>query len=177
MNENKIQDLSKNRFYILDVMRFWAALAVVFYHYSIYFRGTFFEVSTPIANYGYLGVPFFFMLSGFVITASAQNRSAIQFALSRIARLYPAFWACLLFTCAIVVYLKGDGISVGQAIVNSTMLNDYLGVKNIDDVYWTLQAEIKFYGCIFVLLALNLYKYVKTWLVGWLFFGDFISLF
>ena len=108
------------------------------------------------------------MLSGFVITASAQNRSAIQFALSRMARLYPAFWACLLFTCAIVFYVNGGGISFKQAVVNSTMLNDYLGVKNIDDVYWTLQAEIKFYGCIFVLLALNLYKYVKTWLAVWL---------
>lgn len=168
MNKNKIQNPSKNRFYILDVMRFLAALAVVFYHYSIYFGGTFFEAMSPIANYGYLGVPFFFMLSGFVITASAQNRSAIQFALSRIARLYPAFWACLLFTCAIVFYLKGGGIGFGQAVLNSTILNDYIGVKNIDDVYWTLQAEIKFYGCIFVLLAFNLYKYVKTWLTMWL---------
>jgi peptidoglycan/LPS O-acetylase OafA/YrhL len=168
MNENRTQSPPKNRFYILDLMRFLAALAVVFYHYSIYFRGTFFEVVIPIANYGYLGVPFFFMLSGFVITASAQNRSAIQFALSRMARLYPAFWACLLFTCGIVFYLKGGGIGFGQAAINSTMLNDYLGVKNIDDVYWTLQAEIKFYGCIFVLLVLNLYKYVKTWLVIWL---------
>lgn len=161
-------DTKKNRFHILDIMRFLAALAVVFYHYSIYFDGTFFEVSTPLANYGYLGVPFFFMLSGFVITASAQNRSAIQFALSRVARLYPAFWACLLFTCAIAIYFKGGGIGFEQAVVNSTMLNDYFGVKNIDDVYWTLQAEIKFYGCIFVLLALNLYRYVKTWLMVWL---------
>jgi peptidoglycan/LPS O-acetylase OafA/YrhL len=168
MTENNVQSPPKNRFYILDLMRFLAALAVVFYHYSIYFEGTFFEAATPIANYGYLGVPFFFMLSGFVITASAQNRSAIQFALSRIARLYPAFWACLIFTCVIAVYFTGGGISFGQAAVNLTMLNDYLGVKNIDDVYWTLQAEIKFYGCIFVLVALNLYRYVKAWLALWL---------
>ena len=167
MNEENVVTV-KNRFYILDVMRFLAALAVVFYHYSIYFDGTLFEAATPIANYGYLGVPFFFMLSGFVITASAQNRSAIQFALSRIARLYPAFWACLLFTCVIAIYFKAGSIGFGQTAVNSTILNDYFGVKNIDDVYWTLQAEIKFYGCIFVLLALNLYKYVKAWLVVWL---------
>ncbi len=168
MIEHKVQGSSKNRFYILDVMRFLAALAVVFYHYSIYFEGTLFESVIPAANYGYLGVPFFFMLSGFVITASAQNRTAVQFVLSRAARLYPAFWACLLFTVAVVFYFKDGGIGLSQIFINSTILNDYLGVKNIDEVYWTLQAEIKLYGCIFVLLALNLFKYIKSWLSAWL---------
>jgi peptidoglycan/LPS O-acetylase OafA/YrhL len=50
MSENKLQLSPKNRFYILDVMRFLAALTVVFYHYSIYFDGTLFEAATPVAN-------------------------------------------------------------------------------------------------------------------------------
>src|SRR5690606_6005211 len=51
---------------------------------------------------------------------------------------------------------------------NATILNDYVGVANIDDVYWTLQAEIKFYACIFLLLLLGIFRYTKIWLSLWL---------
>jgi len=42
--------------------------------------------------------------------------------------------------------------SLIQVLANLTMLNDYLGIKNIDGVYWTLQTELKFYACIFLLV-------------------------
>ena len=154
------------RFSILDPLRLVAALAVVLYHYSIYIDHAP-ELLLSVARFGYLGVDFFFVLSGFVIMASAQNRSAFEFAFARALRLYPAFIACLLFTAAISFYLSSFPVSITQLIANSTILNDYIGIANVDGVYWTLQAELKFYGCIFVLLFLGLFKYWRYWLLVW----------
>jgi peptidoglycan/LPS O-acetylase OafA/YrhL len=81
----------------LDLLRLFAVLAVVLYHYG--FRGAaadgFTTASltdlTPIAKYGYLGVQLFFVISGFVIAYSAEGRTASGFAIARIARIYPGF--------------------------------------------------------------------------------------
>lgn len=159
---------SKNRFHLLDLLRLVAAFGVVFYHYCIYLDKQEFGGFIALCDFGYLGVNFFFMLSGFVIMASAENRSAFAFAFSRAQRLYPAFIACLLVTAAIVWWMKGYLISPAQLFWNATILNDYLRIPNIDGVYWTLQAELKFYGCVFALLLLRLLPHWRYWLVAWL---------
>ena len=88
----------------IDLLRFFAALAVVFFHYS--FRGYAadamsimpYPLLASLSKYGYLGVELFFMISGFVILMTAANGSLRSFAISRIVRLYPAFWACCTVT-------------------------------------------------------------------------------
>lgn len=157
-----------SRFDVLDLMRFFAAFAVVLYHYSIFFTDDELLGVVTVAKYGYLGVPFFFMLSGFVITASAQNRSAIEFAISRASRLYPAFWAGLIFTVIALVGFQRSSIPPFNVLMNATIVNDYFGIPNIDGVYWTLQAELKFYGCVFILMALGLFRYCRAWVAVWL---------
>lgn len=157
----------KIRFAILDPLRMVAALAVVLYHFSIYFHDKDSALSN-IAKFGYLGVNFFFLLSGFVIMSSAQNRSAFEFAFARALRLYPAFIICLLFTLAVVYLLNGEKYSFAEVLANGTILNDYLGIQNIDGVYWTLQAELKFYGCVFLLLLSGAFTYWRYWLSAWL---------
>ena len=157
----------KIRFAILDPLRMVAALAVVFYHFSIYFddKDSFFA---NLAKFGYLGVNFFFLLSGFVIMSSAQNRGAFEFAFARALRIYPAFIICLLFTVATTYLLGGEKYSFAEIIANASILNDYLGIPNIDGVYWTLQAELKFYGCVFLLLLSGAFTYWRYWLSAWL---------
>jgi len=155
------------RFFILDPLRLLAAFAVLLYHYSIYFEAS--DISLiAISRYGYLGVDFFFLLSGFVIMASAQNRSAFEFAFARGLRIYPAFIICLLLTVFISYLISGTSIPLKNAIANATIFNDYLGIPNVDGVYWTLQAEIKFYGCIFILLLTGLFVYHRYWIGLWL---------
>jgi peptidoglycan/LPS O-acetylase OafA/YrhL len=156
------------RFNLLDLLRFCAAVSVMLYHYSIFVGPATVSYIGKVMSFGYLGVNFFFILSGFVITASAQTGSAINFAFSRAARLYPAFWAALVFTLATVIAFQELHLSPSEIGLNATILNDYFGVANVDGVYWTLQAEIKFYGCIFFLLLTGLYRYSKTWLAIWL---------
>src|SRR5688572_28370593 len=80
----------------LDLLRFLAAAAVMLYHYG--FRGSAgadrylefrFDALGPVCRYGYLGVPLFFMISGFVILMSAVGKSPREFVATRAARLYP----------------------------------------------------------------------------------------
>lgn len=157
----------KTRFAILDIMRMVAALAVFFYHFSIY-SGNPASAFQNFSKFGYLGVNFFFLLSGFVIMSSAENTKPTKFAVARAIRLYPAFLMCLLFTVSVLVFLGGIKYSVAEIAANATILNDYLDIRNIDGVYWTLQAELKFYLCVFILLLTGLFKYWRVWLSVWL---------
>lgn len=158
------------RLQALDLLRFFAAVAVVLYHYTARPDQNSFPQLAQITQFGYLGVPLFFMISGFVIAASAERRSPIQFLISRAARLYPAFWIGILFTASILWLFSSQPIGIRQLLINFTMLNDYLGVANIDGVYWTLQVELKFYACVFLLLACGLFNRYALWLPLWLVF-------
>mgnify|MGYP001576560831 CR=1 FL=1 len=72
-----------NRLYHLDLIRFIAALYVVFYH--LCYRGFAkdnlsilqFSPLENFAKYGYLGVDLFFIISGFVIIMSVKNSNLI----------------------------------------------------------------------------------------------------
>ncbi len=159
----------------LDLLRFIAALSVVLFHYIAYF-----SVDIPrhipvldglevITQYGFLGVPLFFMISGFVILASAMHRSNLDFAIARFARLYPVYWLCVTITGVVAYYshAKPD-LNLITYLVNMTMLQSFVGFRDLDGVYWTLAKELQFYFCIFLLLSLNLLSKVKTWLAIWL---------
>lgn len=158
---------NQNRYVVLDALRFIAAIAVVFYHYSIFYSSSNIIINT-ISKYGYLGVNFFFLLSGFVIMASAQNRSPFEFAFARANRIYPAFIICLIFTVCTLTFIKGHSFDSKQLILNALILNDYFDVENIDGVYWTLQAELKFYACIFLLMLTGVFSFWRYWLSFWL---------
>lgn len=155
------------RIVLLDILRFLAALYVLIYHYVIEFGSTW-GLLHSIAKFGYLGVPLFFILSGFVISASADRRSPVRFLVSRAARLYPAYIFGVIFTSVIIFSVSGETTSAYKIVSNLSFLNEYIGVSNVDGVYWTLHVEIKFYGCIFLLLIFGIYNNYKVWLTVWL---------
>lgn len=166
---------SNVRFYELDLLRFVAAMAVVLYHYL--FRGqqgdyipVHFTALEDYALYGYLGVNLFFMISGFVISLSAESRNAKQFVVSRVARLYPAFWAGVTLTATIVYFFGGTLLQVdlSQYLINLTMLAQFVGVDDVDGVYWTLYVELKFYAIIFLVLFFDKFHRIEWVLSGWL---------
>jgi peptidoglycan/LPS O-acetylase OafA/YrhL len=89
----------------LDVLRGVAALAVCLFHYTDSFpRET--GIALPIAfhlGHAIHGVDMFLVISGFVIFMTIEKtRDAYDFLTVRVARLYPAFIACLLVTTAVV---------------------------------------------------------------------------
>jgi peptidoglycan/LPS O-acetylase OafA/YrhL len=149
------------RLELLDVGRLVAAVSVLFYHYfvngirngkitSIDFTNA---VADP-ARYGYLGVEFFFIISGYVIFHSALGRSAEAFAVSRALRLMPAYWFCVTLTAIAAQFWGGQlmPVSLPQYLANLTMVPDLLGHEYVDGVYWTLAYEIRFYLLILLIL-------------------------
>ncbi|WP_169311972.1 acyltransferase family protein [Pseudopedobacter saltans] len=179
------------RVYQIDLFRFIAAIVVVLHHYL--FRGHAADGKSPIAfdgladifKYGYLGVDFFFIISGFVIVLSIRDLSIKKFIVSRITRLYPAYWFCVILTFLVITYF-GSPIfyaNFPQLIANLTMLHSFIGYDNIDGVYWSLIVELQFYFLIGAFLIFNQFVKIKFdhlvlfWLgitVLHLFFKDFI---
>jgi peptidoglycan/LPS O-acetylase OafA/YrhL len=156
------------RIVALDLIRFFAALSVVLYHYISRPESNAYPLIREVTNYGYLGVPLFFIISGYVIALSANNRTALQFGVSRFVRLYPALWAGVIFTVLTLFIIVDKQHSVAQVLANFTLLNEYLGFEDIDGVYWTLKAELKFYACVFLLLIFGVFQKYYIWLSVWL---------
>ena len=154
----------------LDGLRLIAALAVAVFHLSVSWRID--GRSTPdeslphlshVAVYGFLGVELFFLISGFVICMSSWRRSLGDFFVSRVSRLYPAYWVCVLITAAVVTIAPvTDGVPVSgtpdlrEIAVNMTMLQEPLGIPAVDTVYWTLFVELRFYLLFAALVAFGL---------------------
>jgi peptidoglycan/LPS O-acetylase OafA/YrhL len=148
----------RDRLYEIDLLRITAALAVVVYHYTFagharHLTAIAFPALSTVTRYGYLGVDMFFTISGFVVLLSAWGRRPHEFVISRIVRLYPAYWAAVTITTIVAITLSRGlfKISLVQYVANLTMLNAVAHIANIDVVYWTLYAEIRFYLLVFVL--------------------------
>lgn len=148
----------RDRLYEIDLLRITAALAVVFYHYTFsgyagHLTSVAFPALSTVTRYGYLGVDMFFVISGFVVLLSAWGRRPHEFVISRIVRLYPAYWVALTVTAVVAVTLSHGLFKVTpvQYAANLTMFNSLPNIANVDVVYWTLWAEIRFYALVFVL--------------------------
>ncbi|MER7731575.1 acyltransferase [Streptomyces erythrochromogenes] len=137
----------------LDAVRVLAAFSVLFYHYAALDSawgepaGDVFPGAHALAVYGWLGVEIFFLVSGFVICMSAWGRTVGDFAVSRASRLFPAYWAAVVFT-SLVLFAWPEVRRVGSfsdVVVNLSMLQAGIGVPHVDDAYWTLFVELKFY--------------------------------
>jgi peptidoglycan/LPS O-acetylase OafA/YrhL len=159
----------------LDLLRFIAASSVVVYHLMTapLINGRFDEHALggaqALTRFGFLGVHLFFMLSGFVILWSSQSRTALQFVISRVARLYPSFWVCMLLT-AVVMTIVGvpDAPSARAVVANLTMTPTLFGAPYVDGVYWTLWVEMRFYVLVFIVLVSGTMHHVERWLGAWL---------
>ena len=157
----------------LDALRGVGALLVVIYHFTTIFEN---EYGHPQPfpfhlNIGYYGVHLFFIVSGFVIYMTLERtRSAKDFLISRLTRLYPAYWASLLITLLVVslLGLPGQERTLWEAIANLTMLHEYVGIRHIDGVYWTLTIELAFYAWMSAFHRTGLLQYPLRMLIIWL---------
>jgi peptidoglycan/LPS O-acetylase OafA/YrhL len=167
----------RSRLHEVDLLRFVAALMVVLLHYSYsYSKGqsevSFAHTLGPVTKYGYLGVNLFFMISGMVVFMTLWGRTASQFLISRISRLYPAYWVAVTLTAftVVVVGVPGrDSVSLPHYLVNMTMFAAPVDVPYVEAVYWTLWSEWRFYALLFIfsLVGLTL-KRTHVFMWGWL---------
>jgi peptidoglycan/LPS O-acetylase OafA/YrhL len=129
-----------------------------------------FPAAHGAASYGWMGVYLFFLVSGFVICMSSWNRTPGQFITSRFVRLYPAYWVGVLLT-SIVLYAAPGTSRLRPSIIltNLTMVQHGVGVENVDGVYWTLWAELRFYILFTLVIALGVtYRRVMAFCVVWM---------
>ncbi|MEV4345549.1 acyltransferase [Actinoplanes sp. NPDC049596] len=169
-----------SRIVVLDGIRLLAAVMVAFYHFAGRTDVTGAWDTSPavavsrihdVAKYGWLGVELFFIISGFVICMSAWGRDTNSFIRSRFLRLFPAYWAAVLITSAIVHLwpVIATAPPITDILVNLTMMQWPLGVHGVEGVYWTLWAEARFYLLFAVLLWRGLTLERVMWFgYGWL---------
>lgn len=172
------------RLVAMDGLRFGAAAAVLLYHFtatstvSSYWGADpayAFPLLNEVTRYGWLGVELFFMISGFVILLSADGRGVAGFVASRVGRLFPAYWACIVLTAGLQqVWSGGRQTSLSETMVNLTMVQDLFEVTGLQVVFWTLLVELKFYLLVLVVLALGpltrnrVLAFASLWpLAGW----------
>ncbi|MEU1677223.1 acyltransferase [Streptomyces roseifaciens] len=169
----------------VDGLRLLAAAAVAAYHYlgtpTPRFWGEAYDLpqAAPllhaISGYGWLGVEAFFLISGFVICMSCWGRTPAQFAVSRIVRLFPLYWAVVLIIVAAgtVTVLAGQRsgapTDLRTTLGNLTMIPSPLGLDFTAGVAWTLWVEARFYLLMGALLLIGLtYRRVIAFGFLWL---------
>ncbi len=133
------------RLLALDSFRGLAALGVVLFHYTM------FTPQAAIGKYGVTGVDIFFLFSGFVALMSFKATAKFgQLVVNRIARLYPAYWAAVLFTGFLYWYYNvhnhEEQVAFNKMLfANLSMFQYYIGQPNLDGPYWTMTYEILFF--------------------------------
>ena len=184
-------ELAAGRENNLDLIRFIAASAVVVAHaYPVAYGSDTFEPLfrvTGTSTFGRVAVMVFFVISGFLITASFQrSRSVLDYVLARVLRIFPA----LIVVCALTCFVLGPlltTLDVGSYL-HSTRVYGYLlwtpiwpmhdlglpgvlesGVaypRTINASLWTIPYELL---CYVAVLALGLFGLLRRWLVVCLF--------
>src|SRR5882672_10893438 len=147
----------------LDLLRLVAVLAVVLYHFGFWgpAAGGMPAIPwlAPVAKYGFLGVPVFFIISGFVIAYSAEGRTAAGFAIARFSRIYPTFVFCMTLTFLALLFwgVPHFQTSLAQWFANLFIAATALGQPYMDAAYWSLVIEVVFYAWVSLFIAVGLF--------------------
>lgn len=163
----------KTTFGGVDILRFLAAVMVMFYHYGFWVWAFPDGVSAratggipphpemAFAGSGWVGVQVFFVISGFVIAFSAEKSTPLRFFEARFRRLVPAVWVCAPIS-AIVLLMAGLSWPT-DAVIRLVRTGLFVPFEPwVDSVYWTLGIEIAFYAIVWVLLRLGRFDLMET---------------
>lgn len=158
--------MKKTRLETLDIFRGCAILFVALYHYTARLPASALNMETapsPAFHFGWIGVYFFFVLSGYCIFLTLERAKTIKLFLARrFSRIYPAYLAALigLFIFGAFVALP----SVPAANYRETMpgvtdvlLNMFLAGELgewVNGSFWSIAVEVKFYVLVAILAGL-----------------------
>jgi peptidoglycan/LPS O-acetylase OafA/YrhL len=158
----------------VQFLRAVAALAVLFYHFSLQYQAlqtghtnAFYYVFNLI---GYAGVDFFFVISGYIMwittIKSTQKSPALNFAYKRLTRIYLGYWPYFLLAL-VVLYFYPQLKSANTNIWGSFFLTEPKPSHLILQVAWTLQYELYFYLLFaFAMLLPAKHKLTAVWLMA-----------
>lgn len=162
-----------NRIPELESLRGIAALSVLFFHYTYFFRSKINYDFSPSWDFkfGHHGVELFFMVSGFVIFMSLDRISSVkEFLYKRFIRLYPTYWICLLITLLVLLFNNTNyfDFTIKEKVLNLIMFQSLFNINNIDGSYWSLLPELLFYVAMIVLWKFKFTKKIVLVSLVWL---------
>ncbi|HMK04344.1 MAG TPA: acyltransferase [Ferruginibacter sp.] len=173
------------RIAILDGFRAIAILTVMFFHFfsrwtpplnnvSLYPYGSKYDYF----GFGYYGVTFFFIISGFVIFFTLDNTTYFaSFWKKRMIRLVPSIIMASLLTFIVLVLFDNAYLFPGShearnflpswTFITPEFFNRFsrLDFGYIDGSYWSLWPEIQFYFLSSIIFYLNKKKFVRNFVL------------
>ena len=167
-----------------DLIRLLAAIQVVIYHGVEHLKIEGLKDTWLLFILEcFPGVPIFFVLSGFLVSASwERSKSLGQYVLNRALRIFPGLWCCFAFSIVVVLCLM-PGCFANASVTNLgtwiiaqlTMFQFYnpeflrpFGVGALNGSLWTIPIELQFYIVLPIVYAVFKRKDSKlnlAWLV------------
>ncbi|HEU5343181.1 MAG TPA: acyltransferase [Ktedonobacterales bacterium] len=141
----------------LDGVRAIAALSIVAFHILLHLHVEYLPLSRAIGNVWYylsMGVPLFFVLSGFLLfrpyaramLSGAALPSWTRFYQRRALRILPVYWVALAVMLLALWTVANRPLWL-NALAHVTLLHDDFPRFNrdLDGPFWTLAVEVQFY--------------------------------
>lgn len=158
-----------------DLLRLLAATEVIFDHYYQHLNIPISHTATKIL-YLFPGVPVFFVISGYLISASYERNSNLKnYIRNRALRIYPGLWACIILTL-IVFTITGVNFINKQTlawlpaqllgfIYTPNFLANY-GYGSYNGSLWTIPIELQFYMMLPICFLLAPKRKINTWFIA-----------
>lgn len=139
---------AKLRFNALTGVRFLAVCLVFIYHNRKYWRSNLHPELIRLINEFHVGVSLFFVLSGFLIAYTYEDKPLISISsyfsyfLIRCARILPLYWLVLT-----LYYLDKSYGNYHFSALTYTLLHGFSDLHNLDGLNqaWSLTVEMSFY--------------------------------
>ncbi|MDQ3834397.1 MAG: acyltransferase [Actinomycetota bacterium] len=155
-----------------DSLRGIGILMVVMAHAGIVWRWTIGnDLPVPLLRIdlldffrmGYLAIPLFFLLSGYLLTWTEEGRkrrgsySVLNYAKRRVLRIIPAYYVAIV----VVILVWPSHPSFGAVALHLTLLHGFKPSYpvGLDGAWWSLTPELVFYA----MLPLLVLKFRKFW--------------
>ncbi|KNH31633.1 acyltransferase [Pantoea agglomerans] len=173
---------NKHRIEALDGLRFIAFLMVMFYHYLFiaplqgYIPRAY---AVEAFSFGEYGVDLFFLISGFVITLSSENRTARAFLIARFNRIVPLFIACafIVFFFSISLPMIDAKERIISLLYSLSFFPKLFGEEYFSAVYWTIAIEVTFYILVAILMSLKLWDKKRILICGFWLASSYLNCF
>ncbi|AMR30983.1 hypothetical protein A0256_05860 [Mucilaginibacter sp. PAMC 26640] len=157
-----------------DLLRLLAAIEVIFDHY-------FEHLKIPLSHtwlkiiYLFPGVPVFFIISGYLISASYERNSGLKnYARNRALRIYPGLWGCIIVTLVVftltgVNFLNKETIAWLPAQLTGLIYTPHFlanyGFGSYNGSLWTIPIELQFYMVLPVCFLLAPKRQMNFWFI------------